>query len=319
MNAYDQNVIEPDRLLSPGEVAEMLEGFPRPREIIGPEHEACIAQTGFCFSPVPHVLALAMDRKWLEMGLSSAYVGALVIGPELADAARGQASKPVLIYDDPAECFYLLHNRAIHERTHELSLRRPRGRIADSAVIHRSAIIEDNVAIGEGVQIGAFSVIKRYTIIGEGTKIAEHCTIGAEGLFFKEIDGQYQNLNHFGGVRIGRNCVIHPATVIAGAVNFNTWTTIADDVAIGNRTTVGHDVSIGPRTTVSVNAMIAGRARIGAGCWLGACTAISNSIEVGDGAKVRIGAVVVNPVPSGAEVSGNFAVAHHKNLRRMLS
>jgi UDP-3-O-[3-hydroxymyristoyl] glucosamine N-acyltransferase len=311
-------MITPDRLLSASQVAEMIEGSSRPREIIGPAHVACIAQTGFCFSQVPHILALAADRKWLEMGAASEFVGALVTGPESAEFARDRIDKPVLIYESPADCFYLLHNRAFHERTYESSLRRGLGPIAASAVIHRSAIIEDNVEIGEGVEIGAFAVIKANTIIGEGSRIAEHCTIGAEGLFSRQLGARYENLAHFGGVRVGRRCIIYPGTVIARAINFNSWTTIADEVAIGNRTTVGHDTSVGTRTTISANVVIAGHARIGDGCWIGASSSLAN-VVIGDRARVKIGAVVVNTVPEDAEVSGNFAVAHHKNLRRMLS
>src|SRR4051812_23049714 len=97
----DPSLLQPDQLLSPERVAEMIAGLARPLEILGDGRAPCIAQTGFCFSRVPHILALATDRKWLEMGTASEFVGALVTGPESAEFARDRIDKPVLIYESP--------------------------------------------------------------------------------------------------------------------------------------------------------------------------------------------------------------------------
>jgi UDP-3-O-[3-hydroxymyristoyl] glucosamine N-acyltransferase len=65
-------------------------------------------------------------------------------------------------------------------------------------------------------------------------------------------------------------------------------------------------------------ALIAGRVRIGKGGWIGANALVSNACRIGDGAKIRIGAVVISDVEKDAELSGNFAIRHRTSLNRYL-
>ena len=185
--------LQPDQLLSSERVAEMIAGVARPLEIIGDGRAPCIAQTGFCFSRIPHILVLAMDRKWLEMGMASQYVGGLILGPDLSDYERDRLAKPVLDLRKARRMLlsapHSSHSRRTYGRT--VAIAAPRGS-RPSAVIHRTAVDRGQRRIGHGVEIGAFAVIKANTIIGEGTRIAEHCTIGGEGIFFKEIAGRFR-------------------------------------------------------------------------------------------------------------------------------
>ena len=41
-------------------------------------------------------------------------------------------------------------------------------------------------------------------------------------------------------------------------------------------------------------------------------------LRIGDDAEVRIGAVVIQDVPDGGDVSGNFARGHAGNMKRYL-
>ena len=81
---------------------------------------------------------------------------------------------------------------------------------------------------------------------------------------------------------------------------------------------VGHDVEIGEEASISSNVVIAGRARIGKRTWIGASATISNMVRIGDDAEVRIGAVVIQDVADGGDVSGNFARKHAGNIKRYL-
>jgi UDP-3-O-[3-hydroxymyristoyl] glucosamine N-acyltransferase len=77
-------------------------------------------------------------------------------------------------------------------------------------------------------------------------------------------------------------------------------------------------VTVGEGATISSNVVVAGRARIGAQAWIGASATISNMVSIGERAEVRVGAVVLQDVPAGGDVSGNFARPHAANLRRFL-
>ena len=41
-------------------------------------------------------------------------------------------------------------------------------------------------------------------------------------------------------------------------------------------------------------------------------------VRIGEGAEVRLGAVVIRDVPDGGDVSGNFARGHAGNMKRYL-
>jgi UDP-3-O-[3-hydroxymyristoyl] glucosamine N-acyltransferase len=45
---------------------------------------------------------------------------------------------------------------------------------------------------------------------------------------------------------------------------------------------------------------------------------LSNGIRIGKNSRVRLGSVVVNDLPEGSDVSGNFARSHQESLRNFL-
>jgi acetyltransferase-like isoleucine patch superfamily enzyme len=69
---------------------------------------------------------------------------------------------------------------------------------------------------------------------------------------------------------------------------------------------------------VSGNTVIAGRSRLADRVWVGTSASVAQGLSIGEGAQVKMGAVVVADVPPGASVSGNFAVNHRINMARYL-
>jgi UDP-3-O-[3-hydroxymyristoyl] glucosamine N-acyltransferase len=134
-----------------------------------------------------------------------------------------------------------------------------------------------------------------------------------------------------GSVRIGAGSSIGPRVVLDGPVRIGANVRIeagaivgceglyAKNVA-GERMHIPHfgGVEVGVDATVSSNVVVAGRARIGARAWVGASATISNMVRIGDEAEVRIGAVVIQDVADGGDVSGNFARGHAGNMKRYL-
>ena len=60
------------------------------------------------------------------------------------------------------------------------------------------------------------------------------------------------------------------------------------------------------------------RSCIGDGAWVGTSAMVREYIHVGAGASVKAGSVVVEDVPEGAEVSGNFALPHARRMMQYL-
>ena len=316
--------MKPDNLLSIDELIKKNEPLELPLAVLNPECDTGSAQTGFCSSTIPYTVTLAADFNWMEMALKSPYVSCIIAGVEVAEFLAKKDSiiqvikKPVLVYQNFKDSYYYLHNLEIHRQAYEAWLGEERGYISPTARIHPTAFIEEEVFIGDNVVIGPLTTIRRGTRIGEGSTIDEHCTIGSEGLFTKTIGGVRQHLKHYGGVDIGKNCLIHAGVNISRSVNFKATTIIENEVDCGIQTNIAHDSFVGSGTTLSSQVVLAGRVHVDSNCWIGVGSLLSNGIRVGKNSRVRIGSVVVSDIPENSDVSGNFARPHHESLRTFI-
>ena len=285
-------------------------------EVLHPERLAEVRATAFTWTQLPGRLCLGLNRKYYEEAALNDHVVA-IIAPRAAVSAPPAKNKAVIIAEKADELFYAIHNLAIHEAHANHPPRRdihPEARVSPGARL-----------LGADIRIGAGTVIHEGALLIGPLEIGPDCTImpgallGTDGMFSKRVLGRKLHVRHFGGVRLGRNVMIHAGTNVSKSVNFAEATVIEDDVNIGIGANIGHDSHIGADTEISGRVMLAGRVMLGKRCWLGAGAVLSNAIEVGDGAKIRIGSVVVDDVPAGADVSGNFALDHKARLREHLT
>lgn len=274
-----------------------------------------IRQTAFSWTNTPGSVCLAMNKKYYLQACSNPNV-VVIIAPPPAIAAKNFEVCTIVV-EKADEFFYFLHNTALHQIAGQPD-KMVTGEIAASAVIAHSAVIAPHVHVGENVEIGDGCIIFDNTIIGENVTIGPRCVIGTDGFFSKRIKGRKEHIKHFGGVRIGSNCKLHSGVTISCSANYNEFTEIETEVHIGHKSVIGHDCIIGQGTDISVNVLVAGRVGVGKRCWIGASSSISNACAIGDNAKIRIGATIISDVSENAEVSGNFAINHHKNLKRFL-
>jgi len=175
------------------------------------------------------------------------------------------------------------------------------------------------VSIGAGSEVREGALLTGPVRIGEGCVVHPHATLGTDGLFAKSIQGRKVQVRHYGGVVVGDHSVIHTAANVARSVNYGDATRIGREVHVGLHVNVGHDCDFGDRTDISGLSLTAGRVDIGEDCWIGANAVISNALTIGKGSKIRIGSVVVDDLPPGSDVSGNFAVSHVARLKEHLA
>jgi UDP-3-O-[3-hydroxymyristoyl] glucosamine N-acyltransferase len=273
-------------------------------------------RTSFTWTEIPNTLCLATSKKYFSEALLNNNIKGIIVPPTAVHDTVSH--KAVVVSEKADELFYFIHNKKIHEINGEpVTFLRKTG-IAPSATISPSAIVGTHVSIGENVIIHDYSIILDNTIIKNNSVIYQNVTIGTQGLFTKRISGKSTHLEHFGGVEIGENCVIHAGTNIPRSVNFGEYTKIGDNVHIGAHSNIGHDSIVGNNCDISAKVLLSGRVKIGSHCWIGAGVLISNSVNVGDRASIKIGSVVIRDVPAGTSVSGNFAIRHEKNLRAFL-
>lgn len=102
-------------------------------------------------------------------------------------------------------------------------------------------------------------------------------------------------------VRIGVGVILCPYTVLSCD------TALGDFVAINLHSSVAHDASLGDFSQVHCHVDITGYVRIGREVLIGSRATMLPSTQIGDGAIIGAGSVVVRDVPPGVTVFGNPA------------
>jgi len=150
----------------------------------------------------------------------------------------------------------------------------------DGNRIHKTAIICDNVKLGQG------NVVQPYAVIGEV--------------------GSIRDANESSGmVRIGDDNVIgHHVTIMSGSSGL---TSIGDKNLIQNKVNIGHNALIRNNCEIGAGSIIAGHAIICDNVRIKIMCAIRNRIKIEENVIVGMGSVVVKDVPEGVVVFGNPA------------
>jgi UDP-3-O-[3-hydroxymyristoyl] glucosamine N-acyltransferase len=288
-------------------------------EIRNPELLAQVRQTAFTWAEQPGTLCLAVNRKYFDAAAANDNIAAIIC-PRNAIKAGTSVHKAIVLAERADELFYVVHNLAVHESQRTGSMHPVENEIHPRAHIASSVrMVGAGISIGANTRIDDNCTIIGPVEIGADCSISQNVTLGTDGLFSKVILGKKIHIRHFGGVRIGNDCIVHASSNISKSVNHNERTTLADGVHLGIGVHIGHDCKIGAGTEISGRAMMAGRVVIGEQCMLGAGAIISNAIKVGKGARIRIGSVVIDDVEEGGDISGNFAADHSRRLRQHLA
>ena len=169
--------------------------------------------------------------------------------------------------------------------------------IGHHCFIGRDVIIKDNVTIKNNV------TIECPALIGEGSFISSGVVIGTDGFgYFKDQDGNYKNVPHLGGVKIGKKVVIGAnACINRGTIED---TIIGDNVKIANLCNISHNVKIENNVIIITLSMIGGSAIVEKDSYIAPGSMIKNQAIIGKNAFVGMGAVVLNNVPNDKIVVG---------------
>jgi UDP-3-O-[3-hydroxymyristoyl] glucosamine N-acyltransferase len=281
------------------------------QEVRAPERLAEAARTGFVWTQGQGLVVQAGDARYLRIARGNPGVCVIVVPPALARASQ-DCTQAVVVAARADELFHHLH------RAQRPPVQGSGPRVDAGASVDASAIVSGDVVVSEGACIGPRAVVEGPVRIGRGARIDAGAVVGCDGLFVKSILGSRHQMPHFGGVDIGDGAHVHAGAVVVRSALVEGWTRVGRGAHVGVMANVGHDAEVGEDATVSSNVVVAGRARIGARSWIGASATVSNMVQVGEGAQVRIGAVVIQDVPDGGDVSGNFSLAHARNMKRYL-
>ncbi len=125
------------------------------------------------------------------------------------------------------------------------------------ATIHPSAIVEEGVTLGSGVEIGPGAIIRSGTVLGDNVTVGEYAVLGKRPTLGPKSVATVGDLP---GLVVGAGSTISThAIVYAG-------TTLGERVIIGDQAFVRERCSIGAQTVIGRGVTVENDTRIGAGC-----------------------------------------------------
>ena len=192
-------------------------------------------------------------------------------------------------------------------------------------MIHETAIVHPSAQIADNVEIGAYAIIDRNVCIGEGTIIKEHALIrentkiGKHNIVFQfaTIGETPQDLkfnNEETKCTIGDNntfreyCSIH-----RGTLDGISDTKIGNDNLFMAYTHIAHDCTIGNSCILSNGASLAGHVNLDSYVSLGGFTLVHQFCHIGEYAFSGLGTVISQNVTPYTLVAGNHAKAYKIN------
>lgn len=263
-------------------------------------------------------LTYLSSKEYIEQFFAENHY-AVICTPEIAENLRQFKTFGILVTKDPKSVFFKIHNYLVTNTNH-YGKDEPTS-IKTNCNIHEKAVIaNENVFMGNNVTIGANVIIHEGVFIEDNAVIMDGCIIGAPAFYYFGDGINRQRVESSGSIKIGKNVMIHPNTVICKGV-LGGKTVIGDYTALDSDVFIGHDVNIGMNCTLAAGSKLAGWVHIGDNCFIGVGGKIAPNVIVSSDTKISIGAVVTKNVEPFTQVSGNFAIPHKyfiKNLKHIL-
>ena len=108
---------------------------------------------------------------------------------------------------------------------------------------------------------------------------------------------------------VSHHAVVGVGTVIFANAIINVCAEVCEGCIVNTGAVIEHDCVVGEFAHLSPKSVLAGGVKVGSLAWIGTCASLRQLIEIGEGAVVGMGAVVIKDVPSEVTVVGNPAKA----------
>lgn len=239
-------------------------------------------------------------------------ISGVICTEDIAEELACQFDGGVLVTNEPKTAFFEINNYYAEYEKEEVP-----NCIAQSAVIHPSAIIEDcNVQIGENTVIMANAVVKSGSKIGNGCVIHENCVIGSPAFYYYMAGDVKKSVISTGTVTIEDNVELHTSVTVEKGVMGGS-TRIGYNTKIDNLCLIGHDSQLGIDVTIAAGSTLAGGVVLKDGCFLGVGVTVAPNVVCGVNAFFSSGSVVTKDVDDNTHESGNFAIPHDKFVKHI--
>lgn len=195
--------------------------------------------------------------------------------------------------------------------------------VGDGAVLGDGVVLYPGVYVGRGCNIGSGTVVYPNAVIREGVEVGARCILhsgvilGSDGFGFAPVNGTLFKVPQVGRVLIGDDVEIGSNSAVDRATFGHT--VVGTGTKIDNLVQIGHNVEVGRHCVISGMTGVAGSTRIGDGVTVAAQVGIADHMEIGDGATIAGRAGVVTRVKAGETVSGFPAIDHKADMRILAS
>ncbi len=302
--------------LSLGEIAEMVGGRAE-----GPPVTSIVGVSALA-DAAPDEMGLLASRRYLDEARESEAAAFLV--SEEVESAWGAGAPRVVVGDAHGALRILLEY--FHPEKPRQAKRHP------TAVIHPSAVLGHDVAVGpyaviganttvgdtvsigahvvvgEDVRIGADTVIFPHVVLYDGTVLGERvivhsgARIGVDGYGYVLQDGRHRKIRHVGMCEVGDDVEIGANTCIdRGSIG---RTVVGEGAKLDNLVQVAHNVHVGAHSLLVAQSGIAGSTRMGVGVVLAGQSGVAGHLRIGNRVTIASKSAVYQSVPDGDTVMG---------------
>ncbi|PCH96668.1 MAG: UDP-3-O-(3-hydroxymyristoyl)glucosamine N-acyltransferase [Gammaproteobacteria bacterium] len=283
-------------------------------------------------------IAFLANKKYLAQ-LQATEASAVIVSADML----AQCPVNALVMDNPYMGYALLAN--LLDTTPKVAIG-----------IHPSAVIADDVKLGEKVSVGANAVIESGVQLGDNVSIGAGCFIGKNTSIGKGTS-LWSNISIYHDVHIGEACLIQANTVI-GSDGFGyapltdgnseqyKWhkipqlggviignrveigasttidrgaledTIIKDGVILDNQIQIAHNVIVGENTAMAACSVIAGSSTIGKNCTVAGLVGINGHINITDNCVFTGMAMVTKNVTQAGVYSSGMPAAPNKEWNK---
>jgi UDP-3-O-[3-hydroxymyristoyl] glucosamine N-acyltransferase len=191
----------------------------------------------------------------------------------------------------------------------------PNTRIGENSVIYPHVTILDDCTIGKNTVIWSGTVIRERCHLGNKCIIHPNATIGADGFGFRpDPEKGLVKVPQIGNVIIGNDVEIGANSCVDRG-KFSS-TVIGDGCKIDNLVQIGHNSKLGRFCIMAGNSGLAGSVTLGNGVIIGGSASIKDHTKIGDGAIVGAGSGVTGDVEAGKTMLGYPAVEARDALKQ---
>lgn len=190
--------------------------------------------------------------------------------------------------------------------------------------IHPTALVDDDAALGEGVQVGPHAIIGPRvevgdrTVVGPGVLLEKDTTVGEECVLHKGavLGTDPQDLKYEGErttLEVGDRTVIREYATLNRGTDWSHETMVGSDCLIMAYSHVAHDCRIGDHVILSNAVNMAGHVSIEDWAIVGGMVPIHQFVRVGTHAFVGGGSRISQDVPPYCRVAGSPAKLYGLN------